>query len=90
MKAGDAFYYADEFNLSWHPTLRAMGSPKGQHMMIPTPAQPKKHYGLGAVNSHTGETMVHIRRRKRRCETAALLQALLDRHVNGTVYVAWE
>jgi putative transposase len=41
--------YADEFNLSWHPTLRAMGSPNGQQVMIAPPAQPKKRYGLGAV-----------------------------------------
>lgn len=85
-----AFYYADEFNLSWLPTLRAMWSPKGQQIMIPTPAQPKKWYGLGAVNYHTGETVVHIRRRKRRMETAELLQAILDRHPSGTVYVAWD
>lgn len=58
--------------------------------MIPTPAQPKKWYGLGAVNYHTGETVVHIRRRKRRIETAELLQAVLDRHPSGTVYVAWD
>lgn len=58
--------------------------------MIPTPAQPKKWYGLGAVNYHTGETLVHIRRRKRRIETAELLQGLLDRHPTGTVYVAWD
>ncbi len=51
------FYYADEFNISWMPTLRAMGSPKGQQIIIPTPGQPKKHYGLGAVNHHTGETV---------------------------------
>ncbi len=86
----DTFYYADEFNLSWHPTLRAMWSPKGQQVMIPTPAQPRKQYGVGAVNYHTGETLVHIRRRKRRLETAELLQALLDRHPSGTVYVAWD
>lgn len=58
--------------------------------MIPTPAQPKKWYGLGAVNYHTGKTVVHIRRRKRRMETAELLQAVLDRHPSGTVYVAWD
>ena len=67
-----------------------MWSPKGQQVMIPTPAQPKKWYGLGAVNYHTGETLVHIRRRKRRIETAELLQALLDRHPIGTVYVTWD
>jgi putative transposase len=58
--------------------------------MIPTPAQPKKWYGLGAVNYHTGETIVHIRRRKRRVETAELLQAVLDQHPSGTIYVAWD
>ncbi len=90
MRSGETFYYADEFNLSWHPTLRAMWSPKGQQVMIPTPAQPKKQYGLGAVNYHTGEMLVHIRRRKRRRETAELLEALLDRHPSGIVYVAWD
>jgi hypothetical protein len=40
--AGDHFYYADEFNLSWMPTLKAIWAPKGQQVMIPTPAQPKK------------------------------------------------
>ena len=56
------FYYADEFNLSWFPTLRAMWSPKGQQVMIPTPAQPTKHYGIGAVNYYTGETVVLVKR----------------------------
>lgn len=84
------FYYADEFNISWMPTLRAMWSPKGQQIMIPTPGQPKKHYGLGAVNYHTGETVAIIRRRKRRREVAELLQLLVDKHRNGTIYVAWD
>jgi transposase len=86
----DAFYYADEFNVSWHPTLRAMWSPVGQQVMIPTPGQPRKHYGLGAVNYHTGETVVLTRRRKRRREVAELLEALLAKHPTGTVYVAWD
>jgi transposase len=84
------FYYADEFNISWLPTLRAMWSPKGQQVMIPTPGQPKVHYGLGAVNYHTGETVVLIRKRKRRQEMAELLQALLDKHPTGTIFVAWD
>lgn len=58
--------------------------------MIPTPGQPKKHYGLGAVNYHTGETVVIIRRRKRRREVAELLQLLVDKHPTGTIYVAWD
>jgi transposase len=84
------FYYADEFNLSWLPTLRALWSPVGQQVMIPTPGQPYKRYGLGAVNYHTGETVVLFRKRKRRCEIAELLQAILDRHPTETVYVAWD
>jgi putative transposase len=84
------FYYADEFNLSWLPTLRAMWSPKGQQVMIPTPGQPYKRYGLGAVNYYTGETVVLFRRRKRRREVAELLQTLVDRHPTGTIYVTWD
>lgn len=84
------FYYADEFNLSWFPTLRAMWSPKGQQVMIPTPAQPTKHYGIGAVNYYTGETVVLVKRHKRRQEIAELLEALLTKHPTGTIYVAWD
>lgn len=84
------FYYADEFNVSWLPTLRKMWSLKAQQTMIPTPGQPKVHYGLGAVNYHTGETVVIIRKRKRRLEVAELLQTLVDKHPTGTIYVAWD
>ena len=87
---GEVFYYADEFNLSWMPTLRAMWGPKNQQVMIPTPGQPTKRYGIGAVNYHTGETVVLFRRRKRRKEIAELLQALVDKHPYETVYVAWD
>ncbi len=90
MKPGDHFYYADEFNVSWLPTLQAMWGPKGQQIMIPTPGQPTKHYGIGAVNYHTGETEVIFRRRKRRREIAELLQRLLDKHPTGIIYVAWD
>jgi transposase len=90
LKLGDVFYYADEFNVSWLPTLRAMWSPKGQQVMIQTPGQPKVHYGLGAVNYHSGETVVIIRKRKRRLEVAELLQVLVDKHPTGTIYVAWD
>lgn len=84
------FYYADEFNLSWLPTLRAMWSRKGQQVMNETPGQSKKHYGIGAVNYHTGETVVLIRRRKRRREIAELLEALLDKHPHEIIYVTWD
>ena len=58
--------------------------------MIPTPGQPKRHYGIGGVNYHTGETVVLIRKRKRRREIAEFLQALVDKHPTGTIYVAWD
>ena len=90
MKPGEVFYYVDEFNVSWQPTLKAMWSPKGQQIMIPTPGQPKKHYGIGGVNYHTGETVVIFRRRKRRPQIAEILQRLLDKHPHETIYVAWD
>ena len=67
-----------------------MWSPKAQQVMLPTPGQPKKRYGIGAVNYRTGETVVLFRRHKRRKEIAELLQALLDKHPTETVYVAWD
>jgi len=67
-----------------------MWGPKGQQVMIPTPGQPKVNYGLDAVNYHTGETVVIIRKRKRRLEVAELLQALVDKHPTGTIFVVWD
>ena len=58
--------------------------------MIQTPAQPKKRYGIGAVNYHTGETVFLIRRRNRRREIAEPLEVLLEKHPTGRVYVAWD
>lgn len=67
-----------------------MWSPQGQQVMIPTPRQPEKHYGIGGVNYQTGECVVLFRRRKRRQEIAEFLQYLLDKHPNDIVYVAWD
>jgi transposase len=67
-----------------------MWSPKGQQVMIPTPGQPKKQYGIGGVNYHTGETVVIFRRRKRRPQIAEFLQQLVDKHPQETIYVAWD
>ncbi len=89
LREGEAFYYTDEFNLSWMPTLRAVWSAEGQQVMIETPAQPTKRYGIGAVAYHTGETVVLIRRKRRR-EIAELLEALLEKHPTGIVCVAWD
>lgn len=62
-----------------------MWSPVGRQVMIPTPAQPTRRYGLGAVDWHGGEVVVLMRRRKRRRESAELLA----RHPRGTICVAW-
>src|SRR4029079_12976697 len=35
-------------------------------------------------------TVVLFRRRKRRREVAELLQALVDKHPTGSIYVAWD
>ncbi len=67
-----------------------MWSPKGQQVMIPTPGQPDKYYGIGAVNYYTGETVVQFHRRKRRKEIAQLLETLVEKHPSGTIYVAWD
>ena len=67
-----------------------MWGPKGQQVMIPTPMQPTRRYGLGAVNWHSGETVVLTRPHKRRPEVAELLKALLAKHPTETVYVAWD
>jgi len=67
-----------------------MWSPKGQQIMIPTPHQPYKRYGIGGVNYHTGESVVIVRRRKRRREIAEFLTLLLDKHPDETIYVTWD
>jgi putative transposase len=90
LKEGDVFSDADEFNRSWLPTLRARWSPKGQPVRSSTPAPPTRHYGLGAVTSHPGETVVLVRRHQRRCAVTALLQARLDTHPTGTINVGWD
>jgi putative transposase len=67
-----------------------MLSPKGQQVMIPTPGQPDKYYGIGAVNYHTGETVVQFQRHKRRKEIAQLLEALLEKHPKERIFVTWD
>jgi len=47
-------------------------------------------YGIGAVNDHTGETVVRFERGKRRQEIAELLEVLLAKHPTGTIFVAWD
>ena len=77
-------------NISWLPTLRRLWSPKGQQIMIQTPAKAERCFGIGGVNYHTGETVVIVRKRKRRVEIAEFLQLLVDKHPNQIIYVAWD
>lgn len=42
------------------------------------------------MNSHIGESVVLFQRRKRRQEIAQLLEALVEKHPTGTIYVAWD
>jgi DDE superfamily endonuclease len=84
------FYDADAFNGSWLPTWRALWSPRGPQVMIPPPGQPYKRDGLGAVNDHTGETVVLCRRRQRRQAVTERWQALVDKHPTGTIDGAWD
>lgn len=62
----------------------------GQQVMIPLPPRARQSYGIGAVNYHSGETLVLFRSRKRRREILELLQALLDKHPTGTIYLVWD
>lgn len=67
-----------------------MWSPVGQQVMIPTPGQPTRHYGIGAVNYHSGQTVVMLEKRKKREQIALLLEVLLAKNPSKRVYVAWD
>ena len=58
--------------------------------MIPTPGQNYRHYGIGAVNYQSGETVVLVRKHKRRQDIAQLLTQLLLKHPTETIFVAWD
>ena len=62
---------------------------RGQQIDIPTPGQEQRAYGIGAVNYHTGETVMLTRDHKRKAAIAMLLRALLERHATGTIYLTW-
>ncbi len=63
---------------------------RGQQVEIPTHGQDKRAYGIGAVNYHTGETVMITREHKCRVDVAVFLRALLDHHETGTIYLAWD
>jgi transposase len=63
---------------------------RGQQIEIPTPGQEERVYGLGAVNYHTGETVMLTREHKRKPDIAMMLRALMDQHLMGTIYLTWD
>jgi putative transposase len=60
----------------------------GEQVEIPTPGQERRAYGIGAVNYHTGETVMITRKHKRKPDIADMLRALLVRHGTGTIFLA--
>jgi transposase len=74
-------------NLSLLPTLRKMWARVGQQVEIPTPGQEERAYGIGAVNYHTGETVMITRKHKRKGDVAVMLRTLMAHHPTGTVYL---
>ncbi len=67
-----------------------MWSGRGQQIQIPTHGQDERAYGIGAVNYHTGETVMITREHKCKVDIADLLRALLAQHETGTVYLTWD
>jgi transposase len=67
-----------------------MWTVRGQQVQIPTHGQDERAYGIGAVNYHTGETVMLTRDRKQKDDVAYLLRALLNKHPTGTIYLTWD
>ncbi len=63
---------------------------RGQQVQIPTHGQDERAYGIGAVNYHTGETVMITRKHKRKHDIAVFLRALLAHHPTGTIYLTWD
>ena len=63
---------------------------RGQQVQIPTHGQDERSYGIGAVNYHTGETVMITRKHKRKGDIVAMVQALVDRHPTGRIYLTWD
>ncbi len=62
----------------------------GQQVQIPTHGQDERGYGIGAVNYHTGETVMITRDHKRNGDIAVMVRALVERHATGRIYLTWD
>jgi transposase len=60
---------------------------RGQQVQIPTPRQEERAYGIGAVNYHTGETVMITSKHKKKADIATMLRALVAYHPTGTIYL---
>ncbi len=76
--------------MSLFPTLRKMWTLRGQQVQVPTHGQDERSYGIGAVNYHTGKTVMLTRGHKRKGDIAAMLRALVERHATGRIYLTWD
>ena len=72
------------------PTLKAIWSPMGQQVMIETPAQPKKRYGIGASTIIAARRSFSSVAANAGVRSPPLLEALLEKHPTGRIYVAWD
>jgi transposase len=63
---------------------------RGQQVQIPTPGQEERAYGIGAINYHTGETVMITRKHKRKGDIAVMLRALVAKHPTGIIYLTWD
>jgi transposase len=64
-----------------------MWARRGQQIAIPTPGQEQRAYGIGAVNYHTGETVMHTSNHKKKADIATMLRKLVAYHPTGTIYL---
>jgi transposase len=60
---------------------------RGQQVRIPTPGQEERAYGIGAVNYHTGETVMLTSKHKKKGDIATMLRTLVAYHPTGTIYL---
>ena len=63
---------------------------RGQQVEILTHGHDERAYGIGAVNYHTGETVMLTREHKCKIDVADILRALLAQHETGTIYLTWD
>ncbi len=66
--------------------LTGLGSLR-PHSCLPPERIPKRAYGIGAVNYHTGETVMLTRYHKKKADIAAMLRAVVAHHRTGSIYL---